>query len=539
MGYGLAYPPSVIAVSYRFDKRLGLANGIVSSGIGFGILVMAPVIETLCEEYGWQGALLVHSAITAHRIAFALLMTPSAREKRALRQNRRRMKLHHHADSGVNLCEEATYTERTEVDRETSERNVYIDGETSRYTSRQLDDETNLVAKNEEEDSELTGGGVVTVTETSVYSQLGQLHSESTEVAKNKENAVIHKNIYTKIEVDEEDGSCIEEESTSVRDSQSRDDACIKVLGNGEEENSGKEISLGGQRKIENDEERTKSDTDMSQEEEETANRCLPEMQEGHDCRQLDKDVEVKRGHIGCTFNTKGSEDCNVGGIAENENKSQHLTSGGGDEDRKATNRDGRGYDVGEKGLGTNDLKKAKQFDSPCTCLGCKQILRLLNETFDFTYLLSIPSFSILLVVVFAITMSCIPFRYYIPSKLVYDLGISRIDASVAVTVFGACMTVSRALHGLLLDFGIISLPNLFLLCASLSAVSLLVNPATDAFAGQLVTAAVVGLCDGVTLPIMNLFAKELVEPAKLPNAFGFHYALGGVGMMIGIQLMG
>ena len=48
--------PAVIQVQRRFQRRLGLALGIVSSGVGVGMLVVVPLCEYLIESYGWRTA---------------------------------------------------------------------------------------------------------------------------------------------------------------------------------------------------------------------------------------------------------------------------------------------------------------------------------------------------------------------------------------------------------------------------------------------------------------------------------------------------
>lgn len=48
--------PAVVQVQRRFQRRLGLALGIVSSGVGVGMLVVVPLCEWLIESYGWRTA---------------------------------------------------------------------------------------------------------------------------------------------------------------------------------------------------------------------------------------------------------------------------------------------------------------------------------------------------------------------------------------------------------------------------------------------------------------------------------------------------
>lgn len=48
--------PAVVQVQRRFQDRLGLALGIVSSGVGVGMLVVVPLCQVLIDAYGWRMA---------------------------------------------------------------------------------------------------------------------------------------------------------------------------------------------------------------------------------------------------------------------------------------------------------------------------------------------------------------------------------------------------------------------------------------------------------------------------------------------------
>ncbi|XP_071485702.1 monocarboxylate transporter 13-like [Diadema antillarum] len=107
IGYGMAFPPPIAIISLYFKKRLGLANGLLYTGIGVGILAMGPLLAVLCKTYGWEGALLVHSALTANTLVCGALFRPSKLEKqlllRTLQSKSRRKKLvkHDRNDSKV------------------------------------------------------------------------------------------------------------------------------------------------------------------------------------------------------------------------------------------------------------------------------------------------------------------------------------------------------------------------------------------------------------------------------------------------------
>lgn len=55
--------PAVVQVQRRFQGQLGLALGIVSSGVGVGMLVVVPLCESLIEAHGWRTAFRVLGVI--------------------------------------------------------------------------------------------------------------------------------------------------------------------------------------------------------------------------------------------------------------------------------------------------------------------------------------------------------------------------------------------------------------------------------------------------------------------------------------------
>jgi MFS family permease len=63
LGVGFVYVPAIGAVQPWFRKRLGLAAGIASAGIGMGTLVTPYVSVALIDAYGWRGAFAALSGI--------------------------------------------------------------------------------------------------------------------------------------------------------------------------------------------------------------------------------------------------------------------------------------------------------------------------------------------------------------------------------------------------------------------------------------------------------------------------------------------
>ncbi len=66
------WTPSVVQVQRRFQHRLGFAIGVVSSGVGVGMLVIVPLCQLLIEAFGWR------TAFRLLGVASALIVIPAA-----------------------------------------------------------------------------------------------------------------------------------------------------------------------------------------------------------------------------------------------------------------------------------------------------------------------------------------------------------------------------------------------------------------------------------------------------------------------------
>lgn len=55
--------PAIVQVQRDFQDKLGLALGIVSSGVGLGMLLVVPLTQLLIDAYGWRAAFRVLAAI--------------------------------------------------------------------------------------------------------------------------------------------------------------------------------------------------------------------------------------------------------------------------------------------------------------------------------------------------------------------------------------------------------------------------------------------------------------------------------------------
>lgn len=76
IGFGLIYLPSVIAVSYYFDRKRALATGIAVCGAGVGTFIFAPLGKALIENFEWHNALRIIAGIVLLGIFSGFLLRP-------------------------------------------------------------------------------------------------------------------------------------------------------------------------------------------------------------------------------------------------------------------------------------------------------------------------------------------------------------------------------------------------------------------------------------------------------------------------------
>ena len=78
IGYGFIFGPCMVMVNIYFLKRRSLANGIAAGGGSFGTLLIPLFVRSATKEYGYDGMLLIFSAIILHAIPAAMLLRPIA-----------------------------------------------------------------------------------------------------------------------------------------------------------------------------------------------------------------------------------------------------------------------------------------------------------------------------------------------------------------------------------------------------------------------------------------------------------------------------
>uniref|UniRef100_A0A8C0W7Y7 Major facilitator superfamily (MFS) profile domain-containing protein n=1 Tax=Castor canadensis TaxID=51338 RepID=A0A8C0W7Y7_CASCN len=76
LGSGMAYLPAVVMVGRYFQKRRALAQGLSTTGTGFGTFLMTALLKYLCAEYGWRYAMLIQGAVSLNLCVCGALMRP-------------------------------------------------------------------------------------------------------------------------------------------------------------------------------------------------------------------------------------------------------------------------------------------------------------------------------------------------------------------------------------------------------------------------------------------------------------------------------
>ncbi|CAF4003771.1 unnamed protein product [Adineta steineri] len=79
--FGMIYLPSIVMVSFYFDKKRAIANGLVTAGTGIGMLSFGPLADYLMKKLGWKIGLLIFAGILLSGILFGLVMKPLKQQK--------------------------------------------------------------------------------------------------------------------------------------------------------------------------------------------------------------------------------------------------------------------------------------------------------------------------------------------------------------------------------------------------------------------------------------------------------------------------
>ncbi|KAG8445502.1 hypothetical protein GDO86_010315 [Hymenochirus boettgeri] len=76
IGSGMVYLPAVVMVGQYFHKRRALAQGLSTTGTGFGTFLITVLLKYLCREYGWRNAMIIQGAVTLNLCVCGALMRP-------------------------------------------------------------------------------------------------------------------------------------------------------------------------------------------------------------------------------------------------------------------------------------------------------------------------------------------------------------------------------------------------------------------------------------------------------------------------------
>lgn len=87
----MVYLPAVVMVGQYFQKRRALAQGLSTTGTGFGAFLMTALLKYLCREFGWRNAMFIQGAISLNLCVCGALMRPlshkDVNEKYVVRRN--------------------------------------------------------------------------------------------------------------------------------------------------------------------------------------------------------------------------------------------------------------------------------------------------------------------------------------------------------------------------------------------------------------------------------------------------------------------
>ncbi|KAL5012611.1 hypothetical protein ScPMuIL_011162 [Solemya velum] len=130
IGSSFAYAPGLVVVGMYFRKRLGLAVGLSTAGVGLGTFLVSPLFEISFGYYGFTGAFIMISSLTLHLCFCGSLYRPIDVHHRIQDINRRKHRNLTH-DKRVGLLDI-----RTEEGHIGDENDVHDSKHTISHTSR-------------------------------------------------------------------------------------------------------------------------------------------------------------------------------------------------------------------------------------------------------------------------------------------------------------------------------------------------------------------------------------------------------------------
>ncbi|XP_070567421.1 monocarboxylate transporter 12-like [Ptychodera flava] len=117
--------------------------------------------------------------------------------------------------------------------------------------------------------------------------------------------------------------------------------------------------------------------------------------------------------------------------------------------------------------------------------------------------------------------------------------GISKMDASLMLTVLGATSLLGRTCHGIIVDHGLISPIRLFGIAIAIGGVGMLLNPLTNIYGILVALAALLGLSSGTYQPLVPVSIRACIGEQHLSTGVGLDYFIMGIGYVAGPPFSG
>ena len=114
------------------------------------------------------------------------------------------------------------------------------------------------------------------------------------------------------------------------------------------------------------------------------------------------------------------------------------------------------------------------------------------------------------------------------------ETGVSDTEASLVLSVMGACSMFSRLTHGLCIDKGYISVLGTELLMLTLVTVITFTYILVGGFSMFMIFAACSGFSSGVFFTLMPVIVRRIDTKARFPHNVGLVFATGAIGDLCG-----
>ncbi|XP_060098265.1 monocarboxylate transporter 14 [Heteronotia binoei] len=108
IGSGMVYLPAVVMVGEYFQKRRALAQGLSTTGTGFGAFLMTVLLKYLCMEFGWRDAMFIQGAVCLNLCVCGALMRPIYYKEESAEKERNSSKTQSHLKELSNSAETLT-----------------------------------------------------------------------------------------------------------------------------------------------------------------------------------------------------------------------------------------------------------------------------------------------------------------------------------------------------------------------------------------------------------------------------------------------